>query len=95
MGPPDKKQHFDNAQLHKAKAKDKKGDSKTDNKDGKIDMDNASRHEVEVWYQDGVWYKGWLSTFNCSTGKWIVKFYDDDETTEVNFPDKDVRVVKK
>ena len=21
---------------------------------------------------------------------WVVRFYDDDETTEVNFPDKDV-----
>ena len=24
-------------------------------------MDNGGRHEVEVRYHDGVWYKGWLS----------------------------------
>ena len=42
---------------------------------------------------DGVWYRGWLSSYNFETGKWIVKFYDDDETTEVTFPDKDVRML--
>ena len=24
--------------------------------------------------------------------KWVVQFYDDDETTEVSFPDKEVRL---
>ena len=38
---------------------------------------------------------GYRPEFNCSTGKWTVKFYDDDEMTEVYFPDKDVRVVNK
>ena len=28
-------------------------------------------------------------------GNGIVKFYDDDETTAVNFRDKEVRLVKK
>ena len=42
-----------------------------------------------------VWYKGCLLTFNCSTGKWTVKFYNDDETTEAYFPDRDVQVVNK
>ena len=37
-----------------------------------------------------MWYRGWLSSINVITGKWIVPFYDDDETTKVNFPDKDV-----
>jgi len=31
-----------------------------------------------------------MSTFNFSSGKWTVHFYDDNETTEVNFPDKEV-----
>ena len=90
LGPPDKKQHFDSSQVKKIM----QTKSKLVNKGGKIEIDNEGRHEFEVRYQDGVWYKGWLSTFNCSTGKWIVKFYDDDETTEVDFPDKDVRLVK-
>ena len=38
--------------------------------------------------KDGVWYKEWSSTFNCSTGKCALKFYDDDETTEVYFQTK-------
>ena len=28
-------------------------------------------------------------------GNGIVKFYDADEITEVNFPDKEIRLVKK
>ena len=51
---------------------------------------NGGRHEEKVRYHDRVWYRGWLSTVNLITGKWVVRFYDDDETTEVNFPDKDV-----
>ena len=44
-------------------------------------------------YSDGLWYKGWLSSFNFETEKWVVMFYDDDETTEVSFPaDKEVRI---
>ena len=27
------------------------------------------------------------------TGKWIIKFYNDNETTEVNFPNEEVRLV--
>ena len=53
-------------------------------------IDNGRRHEEEVRYHDGVWYRGWLSTVNLITGKWVVRFYDDDEMTGVNFPDKDV-----
>jgi len=36
--------------------------------------------------------RGWLDSFNFQTGKWIVKFYDDSETAEVLFPDKDFRL---
>ena len=48
LGPPDKKQHFDNSQVHNAKAQTNKGKSKIGNKGGKIDMDNGGKHEVEV-----------------------------------------------
>ena len=44
--------------------------------------------EVEVSYTDGIWYRRWLSSYNFETGKWIVQFYDDNETTEVNFADE-------
>ena len=47
---------------------------------------------VEVLYSDGLWYKGWLSSFNFETGKWVVMFYNDDETIDVSFPDKEVRL---
>jgi len=57
------------------------------------DVIDEQRKEVEVLYADGKWYRGWLSSFNFATGKWKVQFYDDDETTEVTFPDKDVRLV--
>ena len=48
------------------------------------DFMNKQRKEVEVLYEDGEWYHGWLSDFNFATGKWKVQFYNDDETTEVN-----------
>ena len=84
LGPPDKKQHF-NGGHQKKKYNDKTQDKEL----------TVSKKEVEVLYDNGIWYKGWLSSFNFETGKWIVKFYDDNETTEVNFPDKDVRVLNK
>ena len=95
LGPPDKKQHFETKSQPPKKAKCKQ-DSKT-RKCVELDLGNGEKHEVEVCYNDGMWYRGWLSTFNIDTGKWIVKFYDDDETTEVDFPDEfeDVRPVKK
>ena len=60
LGPPDKKQHFDNShgEVNKPKSQTKKGQSKTGNKGGQIDIDNGGRHEVEVRYHDGVLYKG-------------------------------------
>ena len=66
-------------------------DSDEDNEGTK--MPPSNQQEVEVLYADGMWYRGWLSSFNFQTGKWIVKFYDDNETTEVNFPDEEVRLV--
>ena len=80
FGPPDKCQHFD-------------GNSLLNSKKTKIDENGCEKREVEVLYGDGVWYRGWLSSYNFETGKWIVQFYDDDETTEVTFPDKEVRMV--
>jgi len=87
---PDKKQHFDNSQLHIEKIPSKKGTSKPGKKSEDLTIDNGGRHEIEVRYQDGMWYRGWLSSVNVITGKWIVRFCDNDETTEANFPDKDV-----
>ena len=51
---------------------------------------DGGEKEVEVLYADGVSYRGWLSSYNFDTRKWIVKLYDDDGT-EVNFPDKEVK----
>ena len=34
-------------------------------------------------------YRGWLDSFNL---RWVVKFQDDNETAEVLFQDKDVRL---
>ena len=60
----------------------------------KIDENGCEKREVEVLYADGVWYRGWQCLpITLKTGKWIVQFYDDDETTEVTFPDKEVRMV--
>ena len=51
-----------------------------------------ARKNVEVLYDDGKWYRGWLDSFNFKTGRWVVKFDDDNETAEVLFPVKDVRL---
>ena len=61
------------------------GNSLPNSKRTKIDENGCEKREVEVLYADGVWYRGWLSSYNFETGKWIVQFYDDDETTEVTF----------
>jgi len=56
FGPPDKKQHF-------ALDKKKLGKKKECNK-----SNGTENSEVEVWYDDGNWYRGWLSSFNFITG---------------------------
>ena len=48
---------------------------------------------VEVKYDDGIWYKGTLVSFEVSSGEWRVKFDVDDEEALVIFPDKDVRLI--
>ena len=48
---------------------------------------------VEVKYDDNIWYKGTLMSFDIGSGAWTVAFEDDEETTVVNFPDKDVRLI--
>ena len=85
LGPPDKKQHFENSQLHKDKISSKKGPSKLGKSNKNMVIDNGGRHEVEVRYQDGKQDRGWRSTVNIITGKWIVRFYDDDETNRSKF----------
>ena len=71
-------------------------DKKKLGKKKKCNKSNGTENsEVEVWYDDGNWYRGWLSSFNVITGKWIVKFYDNDDTTEVKFPEEHVRLVEK
>ena len=68
FGPPDKNEQFQPPQSKMAK------------KPGNIVQEGKN---VEVLYSDGLWYKGWLSSYNFETEKW---FYDDDETIEVSFP---------
>lgn len=87
FGLPDKNEHF-------TTPLDSDDDFELPPPPKKVNKDREKRRDVEVLYSDGVWYKGWLSSFNFNTGKWIVQFYDDDETTEVSFLDKEVRLCK-
>ena len=50
----------------------KKGASKPGKKSEDLTIDNGRRHEVEVQYQDGMWYRDWLSSVNVITGKWMM-----------------------
>ena len=81
----DKKQHFD-------AMRGKKGKKGTD--DTKEEHQKFLKKLKYCMYDDGKWYLGWLSSFNFNTGKLKVQFYDDNETTEVKFPDKNVRLIK-
>ena len=92
FGPPDKHQHFTNNDDDDF---EKPSSSKRRKTNCSTNKNNINRREVEVLYADGVWYKGWLSSYNFETGKWIVEFYDDNETTEVNFPDDEVRLLSE
>ena len=86
-GPPDKSEHFLGRRFRWfAQTKERKVDQQSTNK-------SSAKKEVEVLYSDGVWYRGWLGDYNIETGKWVVHFYEDNETTEVNFPDDEVRVL--
>ena len=44
-------------------------------------------------YDDDIWYKGTLVSFNVGCGGWTVAFDDDEETTVVKFSDEDVRLI--
>ena len=79
FGPPDKNEHFQPPQSKKAK------------KSGNIVQEGKN---VEVLYSYGLWHKGWLylPLILKQELKWVVMFYDDDETIEVSFPDKEVRL---
>ena len=48
---------------------------------------------VEVKYDDNIWYKGTLVSFDVGSGGWTVAFDDDEETTIIKFPDEDVRLI--
>jgi len=95
-GPPDKAQHFcedddfsplpKTKPVHKQSRNGKERVTKSSPKPKNPDV----RKNVEVLYDDGKWYWGWLDSFNFQIGKWIVKFYDDSENAEVLFPDRDV-----
>ena len=87
FGPPDKNEHF-------ASSLDSDDDFDLPPLSKKVKEGEKDRRDVEVLYSDGFWYKGWLSSFNFNTGKWIVQFCDDNENTEVSFPDKEVRLCK-
>lgn len=49
--------------------------------------------DVEVLYDDHIWYRGKITSFNVKVGKWNVLFYEDNETTDVTFLDEKVRFV--
>jgi hypothetical protein len=52
--------------------------------------------EIEVIFDDGKWYKGWLVTFNSKTNEYRVSFEDGDwqimklPDPDVRFPDQDI-----
>ena len=94
FGPPDKRQHFDDTdseELPRSKRRKVDEDGEEDNESS--DTPCSNRREVEVLYADGIWYRGWLSSYNFEIEKWSVQFYDDNKTTEVNFPNDEVRVL--
>ena len=64
FGPPDKNEHFTTPLLDS----DDDFESPPPSKKVKED-DGEKRKVVEVLYSDGIWYKGWLSSFNFNTGK--------------------------
>ena len=37
-----------------------------------LDLDNK-KNDTEVHYNNGKWYRGWLSTFITVSGKWTVR----------------------
>ena len=61
FGPRDKCQHFD-------------GNSLPNSKRTKIDENGCEKREVEVLYADGVWYRGWLSSYNLKLGNGLSNF---------------------
>ena len=77
FGPPEKHQYFNgNSLLSRKKRKMWK-------------IGSGSTYSMPIEFGTG---NGCLPTYNFKTGKWIVKFYDDNET-EVTFPDKEIRIV--
>ena len=79
-GPPDKAQHFceddDFSPLPKTKPMHKKSQKGKEcvTKSSPKPKNPGGCRNVEVLYDDGKCYRGWLDSFNFKTGKWIVKF---------------------
>ena len=75
LGPPDKAQHFTNDEFIPPPKRSRKGKERVAKSvpKSKKNVENPNeRKNVEVYYDDGKWYRGWLDSFNFQTGKWIV-----------------------
>lgn len=105
-GPPDKRSNFGDKRSSPTSCsvvKNKQHIDLTDSDDDNFDLLPTKKkramsfsgigQRVEVKYDDGVWYKGTLVSFDVVSGKWKVNFDDDEETTSVKFPDEDVRLI--
>ena len=49
--------------------------------------------QVEVKYDDDVWYKGTLVEYDNATDEWVALFDEDGDQTKIKFPDEDVRML--
>ena len=59
-----------------------------------LDWKNPScLKEVDVKYNDGMWYRGKITAYNEETDHFTVFFDSDVETTTFQLPDPDVRVI--
>jgi hypothetical protein len=88
FGPLDKNEHF-------ITLPDSDDDFELPPPPKKVKEDGEKRRDVEFCIPMEFGKKGgYISSFNLNTRKWIVQFYDDSETTEVSFPDKEVRLCK-
>ena len=57
-------------------------------------MPPNNQQEVEVLYADGMWHRSWWSSLILTNFHGLQSFtIDDNETTEVNFPSEEVRIV--
>ena len=71
FGPPDKRQYFTNNDDDNF---EKPSSSKRRKTNCSTNKNNINRREVEVLYADGVWYKGWLSSYNFEKESGLLNF---------------------